>query len=58
MKYNNGLLVECTEKELYNTYIQNKKLLNCTYDEYRNSAEQAGCKITNQFIVVEEDKEK
>ena len=58
MKYNNGLLVECTEKELYNMYMQNRKIVGCTYDEYKISAEQTGCKITNQFIIIEEDKEK
>ena len=43
MKYNNGLLVECTEKELYNMYMQNRKIVGCIYDEYKTSAEQAGC---------------
>ena len=54
MKWENNLLKECTEKELYDLWISNKKMLNnITYDDYLESALQSGCKITDRFIIVE-----
>ena len=54
MKWKNNLLEECTEKELYELWLSNKKMLNnITFDQYVNSAIKSGCKITDRFIIVE-----
>jgi len=55
MKFENGLLKECTEKELYDLWIQNKTIVKMDFDAYKQSAIQSGCRITNEFIIIHEN---
>lgn len=54
MKQANGLITECTEKELYELYIANRNMLGgISYDDYKARAVESNCMITEPFVEVE-----
>ena len=52
MKKENGLVVACTEKELYDLYITFRNG-DITYDDYKQAAIDSGCTISEPFVDAE-----
>ena len=50
MKYKNNLIIECTEKELYNLWFDSRSIHKQTFDQYKQIAINNGCNVIDRFI--------
>ena len=53
MKFDeNKNLKECTEKELYDLWFGNRKVLQLSYDDYLAQTIKNGVNVTDRFIII------
>jgi len=57
MRYDkeNNKLIQCTEKELYDLWFENRKALKVSYDDYLVQAINSGVNITERFVIISEN---